>query len=79
MFNKPMSMFYVDLQGNLLSNMKLAFYEKEEESGFFTKMFSSDDDKPMRETLVKAYQVIQEIYDDLLMPVRLKQSPPTDK
>ena len=42
MFNKPMEMLYVDLQGNLLSNMKLAFYEHNDDTGFFSKMFTSD-------------------------------------
>lgn len=68
----PNSMFYVDLLGNLLSNMKLAFYTHQEETGFFSKMFTSDVDQPTRETLVKAYSVILDIYDDLLFPLRLK-------
>ena len=36
-------------------------------------MFSSDGEKPIRDTLIKAYNILEEIYDDLLTPVRLKQ------
>ena len=72
LFNQPRCMYYVDLQGNLLSNLKLSFYEQQEEAGFFSKMFSGDADRPIRDTLIKAYNILEEIYDDLLTPARLK-------
>jgi hypothetical protein len=79
MFNKPMSMFYVDLNGNLLSNMKLSFYEHSDDKGFFSKMFTSDQDQPTRQCLVKSYSIIQEIYDDILYQVRLKHNVVSEK
>jgi len=36
-FNPYNCMFYVDPMGNLLSNMKLAFYESPEDSNFISK------------------------------------------
>jgi hypothetical protein len=48
-------MFFVDHLGNLLSNLRLAFYEQIEEAGFFSKMFSGGDDKTLKEALVKSY------------------------
>jgi len=38
LFNPSNYMFSVDILGNLLSNMKLAFYEKPEEKNFISKM-----------------------------------------
>jgi hypothetical protein len=55
MFNVPRCMFYVDNLGNLLSNMRLAFYEQVEEGGFFSKMFSGSDEKILKESLVKTF------------------------
>jgi len=52
--------------------LKLSFYEGPDESGFFSKMFSEGNEKALREALVKAYTIIEEIYDDLLTPYRLK-------
>ena len=64
-------MFWVDMQGNLLSNLKLAFYEASDDSGFFSKMFSDGGEKQIKENLVKSYQIISSIYDDILSPIRL--------
>jgi hypothetical protein len=66
-------MFWVDNLGNLLSNMKLAFYEHVEEAGFFSKMFSGsgNDEKAIKDVLIKSYGVLLEIYNDLLGPVCL--------
>ena len=66
-------MFYVDIMGNLLSNLKLAFYEPGEDAGFFTRLFTSDNAKTVRDNLVKSYTIIQEIYDDILAPLRISQ------
>ena len=66
-------MFYVDLMGNLLSNLRLAFYEQIEEGGFFSKMFSGSDQKIVKDAMVKSYTIMQELYNDLLTPVRLQQ------
>jgi hypothetical protein len=32
-------MFFVDFMGNLLSNLKLAFYEYKEQNNFISKMY----------------------------------------
>ena len=66
-------MFYIDIMGNLLSNMRLAFYENIEEAGFFTKMFSGSEEKAYKDNLAKSYAIIQEVYNDLLAPVMFKQ------
>lgn len=71
MFNQPRCMFWVDNLGNVLSNMKLAFYEHVEEAGFFSKMFSGSDDKVIKDVLIKSYGIMLEIYNDLLGPVCL--------
>jgi len=38
-FNPDNHMFFVDQMGNLLSNLKLAFYEHPAEVNFISKMF----------------------------------------
>jgi hypothetical protein len=63
-------MFYVDLMGNLLSNLKLAFYEYKDEKNFISKMYQESYENGYREILIKAYQIIREIYDDIATPVR---------
>jgi hypothetical protein len=68
MFKQPKCMFYVDLQGNLLSNLKLAFYEKSADTGFFGKMIQDGNEKQKRDELVSAYKIFEEVYDDLLLP-----------
>ena len=40
LFNPLNCMMHVDLMGNLLLNMKLAFYESKMEQGFFSRMIS---------------------------------------
>lgn len=65
-------MFYVDLLGNLLSNLKLAFYENVDEGGFFSKMFQEGYDKGVREQLASSYQILVDVYDDILTTARLR-------
>ena len=48
-------MFYVDIMGNLLSNLKLAFYEYKDEKNFISKMYQERYESDYRETLVRAY------------------------
>jgi hypothetical protein len=55
LFSQPKCMLWVDTQGNLLSNLKLSFYEFPKEQGFFGKMFSDGNDKTIRDSLVRAY------------------------
>ena len=38
-FNPNNYMFYIDPMGNLLSNLKLAFYEYKDEKNFISKMY----------------------------------------
>lgn len=52
--------------GNLLSNLKLAFYENTEEKNFISKMFFDGSETSARDTLVKSYEIIKEIYNDIL-------------
>ena len=66
-------MFHVDQMGNLLSNLKLAFYENTEEKNFISKMFFDGNETATREILVKSFEIIKEIYNDLLFPLRLSQ------
>ena len=66
-------MMHVDLMGNLLSNMKLAFYESKMEQNFFSKMISDGNENQARENLVGAYEEIRQIYDDMLAPYRWSQ------
>ena len=72
-FTQPRCMFYVDNLGNLLSNLKLSFHEAPIETGFFGKIFTDGNEKLVKDNLVKSYQILQEIYDDLLAPERIKQ------
>jgi hypothetical protein len=66
-------MFHVDQMGNLLSNLKLAFYENTEEKNFISKMFFDGNETATRDILVKSFEIIKEIYNDLLFPLRLSQ------
>ena len=70
LFNPLNSMLFVDLQGNLLSNLKLSFYEQVEEQGFFAKMFSDGGESNTREPLVRAYSIVRDIYNDVATPYR---------
>ena len=63
-------MFYVDGLGNLLSNMKLAFYESPTDANFISKFLLASNQQDARETLISAYRIVREIYDDILTPVR---------
>ena len=66
-------MFYLDIMGNLLSNLKLAFYpyNAADQHGYFGRMFQDGAEKTFRDQMAKTYNIILEIYDDLLTPVRL--------
>jgi len=66
-------MFHVDKMGNLLSNLKLAFYEQIEEPNFISKMFIESQENSTREEMVKTYSVIREVFDDICTPVRQAQ------
>ena len=66
-------MFHVDQMGNLLSNLKLEFYENTEEKNFISKMFFDGNETATRDILVKSFEIIKEIYNDLLFPLRLSQ------
>jgi hypothetical protein len=59
-------MFYIDPLGNLLSNLKLSFYTYPEERNFISRMFYENNEAFTRENLVKAYNIIREIFSDLL-------------
>ena len=58
------------MMGNLLSNMKLAFYEKQEDKNFISKMITESAEHDAREVLVQSYSIVKEIYDDILTPIR---------
>ena len=66
-------MFYVDNMGNLVSNLKLAFYEYPDDKNFISKMIHDGNLKTTVLNHAKAYIMIQEIYDDILTSVRWKQ------
>jgi hypothetical protein len=55
-------MFHVDQMGNLLSNLKLEFYENTEEKNFISKMFFDGNETATRDILVKSFEIIKEIY-----------------
>ena len=59
-------MFYIDPLGNLLSNLKLSFYTYPEERNFISRMFYENNEAFTRENLVKAYNIIREIFSDIL-------------
>ena len=59
-------MFYVDPLGNLLSNLKFSFYTYPEERNFISRMFYENNEAFTRENLVKAYNIIREIFSDIL-------------
>ena len=59
-------MFHVDQMGNLLSNLKLAFYENTEEKNFISKLFYDGSETATRDTLIKTFEIIKEIYNDIL-------------
>lgn len=65
------------MMGNLLSNMKLAFYEKQEDKNFISKMITESAENDAREVLVQSYSIIKEIYDDILTPIRRCQFSPS--
>jgi hypothetical protein len=73
LFNPNNYMFYIDIMGNLLSNQKLAFYEYKDEKNFISKMYQESYENNIREVLIRAYQIIREIYDDIATPVRQRQ------
>ena len=60
--------------GNLLSNMKLAFYETQEDKNFISKMLQDSAENEARDHLVQAYQILREIYNDMLTPIRQRQA-----
>jgi len=66
-------MFYVDKMGNLLSNLKLAFYENVDEPNFISKMFADSSENTTREELLRVYSIIRDIYDDICAPYRWQQ------
>ena len=66
-------MLYVDCMCNIMSNIKLAFYDSRDESGFFTNLFGDSGQKSHIASLTKAYDTLTEVYEDLLLNVRLKQ------
>lgn len=72
-------MYYVDLMGNLLSNQKLAFYEWPLEKNFITRMMQEGHEKEQRNLLAKSYIIIQEIYNDIMTPLRQKLMYNSDK
>jgi hypothetical protein len=59
-------MFHVDQMGNLLSNLKLAFYENTEEKNFISKLFYDGSETATRDTLIKTFEIVKEIYNDIL-------------
>lgn len=70
LFNPNNYMFYIDNMGNLLSNLKLAFYEYKDEKNFISKMYQESYENGIRDTLIKSYLIIREIYDDIATPYR---------
>jgi hypothetical protein len=72
-FNPNNYMFYVDNMGNLLSNLKLAFYEHRDDKNFISKMYQESAENNQREVLVKSYMILREIYDDIATPTRQRQ------
>ena len=72
-FNPDNHMFFVDHMGNLLSNLKLAFYEHPADVNFISRMFLDGQENAARETMVKSYGIVKEIYDDILTPIRQRQ------
>ena len=67
-------MLYVDCMGNFMSNIKLAFYDSRDESGFFSSLFGDSGQKNHIASLTKAYDSLTEVYEDLLLNVKIKQS-----
>jgi len=51
-------MFYIDSMGNLLSNLKLAFYEGSEDKNFIAKLIQDGNLKTTVQSLAKAYQYV---------------------
>ena len=66
-------MFYVDLMGNLLSNLKLAFYEYKDEKNFISKMYQESYENGHREILIKAYQIILFLLELIYLKILLIQ------
>ena len=65
LFNPISTMYYVDKMGNLLQSIKQSFYEKSDDRSYF-KMFSSDNQTTARENLCRSYDVVREIYENIL-------------
>jgi hypothetical protein len=63
-------MYHVDMMGNLLSNMKLAFYEGPTDSNFISKYIQVSNQNDTREIFIQSYKVIRDIYDEILNPIR---------
>ena len=74
MFNPSSHLFYVDFMGNVLSNMKLAFYESPDDKNFISKMLQESAESDARDHLVQAYEILREIYNDMLTPIRQRQA-----
>ena len=73
LFNPNNYMFYVDPMGNVLSNLKLAFYECKDDKNFITKMYQENYESNIRDLYIRSYQIIREIYDDICWPMRQQQ------
>ena len=71
--NSQSHLFYIDYMGNMLSNLKLAFYESSDESGFFKKIMSGGNNSKQREILVRSYEIMQDLYDDMMAPYKWNQ------
>ena len=66
-------LFYVDVMGNLLSNLKLAFYESPDDSGFFKRIINDGNEAKKREVLVRSFEILQDVYDDIVAPYKWQQ------
>ena len=72
LFNPALCMFYIDNMGNLLSNLKLAFYENGDDKNFISKMIFDGNVKTVLQNQVRSYAFVTEIYDEILTSVRWK-------
>jgi hypothetical protein len=73
LFNPNNFMFYVDIMGNLLSNLKLAFYEGSNEKTFMRKMFYQGNEQQTKENFIKSYKIIRDIYESIASRYRQSQ------
>jgi hypothetical protein len=55
LFNPSLCMFYIDIMGNLLSNLKLAFYEYLDDKNFISRMIIEGNIKTAIINHAKAY------------------------